>query len=368
MRTRTKKIAIAGLGIVLTAGLVTACSAEGDTTGPEITEGEGLVIDGELIADTELLEAAQEEGSLVFYTGASEQSEKLIGEKFQEATGIQVEIVRLAPNRLTERILSEQGANQLGADVIRISGEDLTIAVAESGAFEPHDVPEDYVLPEGTKFDEGYYRSFDRVYTVVYNNQLVDEADAPESWADAIDDRFAGKIGITQVAAGGSTAALTRFQLEELGEDYLRDFAAMQPRIFDSAGAMSDALARGEVSVGSLPIATAYGAQVEGAPLSIVIPEEGAAAFSYYLGVTSSAKSPNAAQVFVNWSMSRAGQNASGEGGDYPVREDVDAPRAGDMELPAVDSGFLFRYDAEETLANVEADAALWREIFGYTG
>ncbi|TQL45038.1 iron(III) transport system substrate-binding protein [Homoserinimonas aerilata] len=364
----TKKCAAAGLGLIMATALLAGCSADAPA-GPAVEEGEGLVIDGELIADADLFAAAQEEGSFVFYTGASEQSETVLAERFTKDTGVQVEIVRLAPNRLTERILSEQGAGQLGADVIRISGEDLTLAVADSGAFTPYDVPEEYVLPEGTKIDGGaYYRSFDRVYTVVYNNQLVDEADAPESWEDMLDDKFAGKLGITQVAAGGSTAALTRFQLDELGEDYLRDFAAMNPRIFDSAGALSDALARGEISVGSLPIATAYGAKVEGAPLTIVTPEEGAAAFSYYLGVTENAANTAAAQLFVNWSMSRAGQTASGEGGDYPVREDIPAPRAGDQELPAVDSGFLFRYDAEETLAHVEEDAALWREIFGYTG
>lgn len=365
---RLKRMSATGLGVVVAAALLGGCGAS-EPEGPDVAEGEDLVIDGETIADAELLEAAQEEGSLVFYTGASEQSETVLAEQFTEDTGIEVEIVRLPPNRLSERILSEQGAGQLGADAIRTSGEDLTLAIADSGAFEAHSIPEGYVLPDDTAFNDGeYYRSFDRIYTVVYNNQAVEEADAPASWSDLIDEKWAGQIGIVQVAAGGSTAALTRFQLEELGEDFLRDYADLDPRIFDSSGGLSDAVARGEISVGSLPIATAYGAQVEGAPITIVTPEEGAAGFSYYLGVAADAENPNAAAVFVNWSMSKAGQSASGEGGDYPVREDVPAPRAGEQELPEVGSGFVHRYSAEETLDNVEADAELWREIFGYTG
>jgi iron(III) transport system substrate-binding protein len=349
--------------------LFTGCAAAEAPAEPVATETEGLVIDGEVIADTELLKAAKGEGSVTFYTGGSEQSEAALAEAFTKDTGVAVEIIRLAPNRLSERILSEQGAGKLGADVIRTSGEDLTLAIAESGAFEAHDVPEEYKLPEGTKIDDGaYYRSFDRVYTVVYNNRVVAEKDAPKTWKDLLDDKWKGKLGITQVAAGGSTAALTRFQLDELGEDYLRDFAALEPRIFDSSGSLTDALARGEISVGPLPIATAYGATLDGAPLTILTPAEGAAAFSYYLGVAAGADHPAAAQLFVNWSMSRAGQKASGALGDYPVREDVEAPKAGEQGLPAVDSGFLFRYDAEETLKHVEADATLWREIFGYTG
>lgn len=367
-----KKYSVVGLSAFMTVAMLVGCSSgtPAETpTGPEAPEADGLVIDGELVADSALYEAAKAEGSLVFYTGGSEQSETVLADKFTEDTGVQVEIVRLPPNRLSERILSEQGAGQLGADVIRTSGEDLTLGIADSGAFERHDLPEGYVIPDGNMIDNGaYYRSFDRVYTVVYNNQLVSDADAPESWADLIDEKWRGQLGITQVAAGGSTAALTRFQLEELGEDYLRDYAALDPRIFDSSGGVTDAISRGEISAGPLPIATAYGAIVKGAPITIVTPKEGAAAFSYYLGVATGADKPNAAKLFVNWSMSKAGQSASGEGGDYPVREDVPAPRAGEQELPAVGSGFLFRYDAEETLKHVKADADLWREIFGYTG
>lgn len=365
---RINKVAASGIGLVAAATLLAGC-ASSEPAGPEVVEGEDLVIDGEMIADAELLAAAQEEGSFVFYTGASEQSESVLAEQFTEDTGIDVEIVRLPPNRLSERILSEQGADQLGADVIRTSGEDLTIGISDSGAFEPHDLPDEYVLPDDTAFNDGeYYRSFDRVYTVVYNNQVVEESDAPESWSDLIDDRWASQLGIVQVAAGGSTAALTRFQLEELSEDYLRDYAALDPRIFDSSGSLSDAVARGEISAGSLPLATAYGAKVDGAPITIVTPEEGVAGYSYYLGVAAGAENPNAAAVFVNWSMSKAGQSASGHGGDYPVREDVPAPTAGEQELPEVGSGFVHRFTAEETLDNVEADAELWRKIFGYTG
>lgn len=334
-----------------------------------MSEGEDLVIDDEFIADAELVDAALEEEDLVFYTGGSEQSEAALADEFTEDTGIPVEIIRLAPNRLAERVLSEQGADMLGADVIRTSGEDLTLDIAESDAFDPHDIPEELEIPEEHTFDDGaYYRSFDRVYSITYNTQAVDEDEAPQDWADLLDDSWAdGELGLVQVAAGGSTAALTRFHLEELGEDYLRDLAEQDPRIFDSAGGVADAVARGEVSVATLPIATTAGTIAEGAPLEIVTPEEGAAAFSYYLGVATDADNPASAQVFMNWSMSQRGQEASGALGDYPVREDVADPSAEGEELPSVDSDFLHRYDAEETLEHVESDAELWREIFGYT-
>ncbi|MGW0982605.1 ABC transporter substrate-binding protein [Streptomyces xiamenensis] len=354
-------------GAVLVSALaLSACSGDGERA---ITEGD-LIIDGELIAAAEVYEQAQTEGTLVFYTGGSEQSEAAIVDRFTEATGIKAEIVRLAPNRLTERVLSETAAGQLGADVIRISGEDLTLSIAEAGAFAPHELPREIGAAVGDAVREGgtYINSFDRVYSFAYNNTVVDEAEAPRNWADLIDGRWKDKTAITQVGAGGSTAALTRFQLDVLGEDWLRGYAATSPRVFDSVAGMIDSLARGEILIGSVPIATAYGAIQQGAPLTVAVPDEGAAAYPFYVGVGSSTSRPNAGAVFVNWLMSADGQSAAAEMGDYPVRTDVPPPTIGDQQLPGLDDGFLHRSDMETALEHMESDADTWRRVFDYTG
>ncbi|MCH1881333.1 extracellular solute-binding protein [Agrococcus sp. ARC_14] len=358
------------VGATIVAFALTGCAA-GGTPSEAPAAGEDLVVDDQLLASAEVLAAAQEEEPIVFYTGGSEVSEQQAADAFTEATGLQVEIVRLAPNKLNERILAEQAAGQLAADVIRISGEDLIAGIADAGTFTPVELTDDIaggLIPEATYDDGLYYSSFDRVYSFGYNNQIVEEADAPQDWADLLDPRWAGQVGIVQVGAGGSTAALTRFQFDRLGEDYLREFAANSPRIFDSSAALTDALARGEITVGPMPIATAYSATLDGAPITIATPEEGAAAYPFYLGATESAGSPNSASIFVNWLLSTQGQTLAAELGDYPVIEQAPNPTIGEIELPAADSDFVFRSTLEESLDNLQADSELWSEIFGYTG
>ncbi|MFD2757359.1 ABC transporter substrate-binding protein [Gulosibacter faecalis] len=367
-RTSKAGIAVAAVATLL----LSACSSSGGGGNEEyVNENGDLVIDGQLIADAALLEEAQSEGSLTFYTGGSEVSEQQAADAFTEATGIDVEIVRLAPNKLNERILSEQAAGQLAADVIRISGEDLISGISEAGTFTPVELTDDVAgsLFDTAKFEDGmYYSSFDRVYSFGYNNQIIDEADAPQNWADLTDPEWSGKIGIVQVGAGGSTAALTRFQFAELGDEWMEDLAANKPRIYDSSAALTDGLARGEISIGAVPIATAYSAELDGAPITIAMPEEGAAAYPFYLGQTESASHPAAAQVFVNWLLSNNGQALAASLGDYPVSEGAPTPTIGDVELPAADSDFVFRASLEESLDNLESDAAKWADIFGYTG
>jgi iron(III) transport system substrate-binding protein len=370
MTTRIRRLAVAGIAAV--ALVLAGCSGGGGGGGSAQTNENGdLVIDGETIATADVLAKAQQEGSLVFYTGGSEQSEAEAAEAFTDATGIGVEIVRLAPNRLSERILSEEAAGKLGADVIRISGEDLIDSLATAGAFQPTQISESIVgaLDPAAIYDDGlYFNSYDRVYSFGYNNQVVSEEDAPKNWKDLLDDKWSGKLGIVQVGAGGSTTALTRFQIDALGEDYLKGYAANQPRIFDSSASLTDALARGEISAGPVPIATAYASTLEGAPITIATPEEGAAAYPFYLGQAADTKRPNASTVFINWLLSGSGQKLAASIGDYPVHTDMPNPTIGDAELPAVSSGFLHRATIDESLENLQPDAAAWKQIFGYTG
>ena len=357
-------------GLIAGSVLLTGCGGSSTAaSNANVDTSNGLVIEGEHLADASLFDTAKKEGSVVFYTGGSEQSEAQVTEAFTADTGIKVETIRLAPNRLSERILSEQGAGKLGADVIRISGEDLTQSVAKSGAFTPHKVPTDFKLAPDATHEAGlYYRTFDRVYTFAYNNQLIEEGDAPKNWADLVDPKWNGKLGIVQVGAGGSTSALTRFQLDVLGEDYLRGYAAQKPRIFDSVAAQTDALARGEISIATVPIATAYGSQLAGAPITIAVPEEGMAGYAFYIGRAASAPHPAAAEVFATWLLSKRALQVSAGQGDYPARTDLENPKAGDLELPAADTGAIYRSPMDESIKNLGPDAELWKRIFGYTG
>lgn len=369
MKTRMMK----GLVVATAVGLLLAgCSSGGKDAAPaDPAAGGDLVVDGELIASAEVYEAAKQEGTLVFYTGASEVSEKEVTDAFTELTDIPVEIVRLAPNKLQERILSENAAGKLGADLVRISGEDLIVALAADDVFQPTELAEDVSgsLIDGAVFeDELYYNSFDRVYSFGYNNQVIPDADAPKNWADLTDAAFSGKVGLVQVGAGGSTAALTRFQFDKLGEQWMKDLANNDPRVFDSSANLTDALARGEIGVGMVPIGTAYSAILAGAPITIAMPDEGAAAYPFYLGQTKSTERSNAATVFVNWLLSANGQSLAASIGDYPVNEQAPDPTIGDVKLPSLDSDFLYRSTLEQSLENLEPDSKLWMQIFDYTG
>jgi iron(III) transport system substrate-binding protein len=98
------------------------------------------------------------------------------------------------------------------------------------------------------------------------------------------------------------------FERQVLGEDYWKKQAATNPALYPSGAPLSDALVRGEVSIAPLLYNIIYTKKRDGAPIEIFFPPEGVPLNFYASGVTKTAKSPNAAKLFLNWCMSDEGQ------------------------------------------------------------
>lgn len=365
------KLPLIGTSLVLAMGLA-SCGSAGPSSSvvsgtAEIKTDNGLVINGETIADKATYDKAKDE-TLSLYSGYTESSENALVTAFTKDTGIKVNVVRLTPNKLSERVLSEKGAGKLGADVIRTSDYRIAKTIEDAGAWQAYDVPGASAFKDVSIDGGKFTRMFDSIYTLGYNTQLVKEADAPKSWADAVSGKWQGKLGIVQGGSGGSTAALNRFMQTKLGPDYFQHYAAQKPTIYDSLGAEATALARGEVAVGTVTVSgTNISAVQDKAPVKFIVPEEGLVAYDYFLGMTSSAKNAEAAKVFMNYNFSKHGQKVFAQLGEYPARTDVAPPTVMGVQLPAIDSGKVYRMTNADAIKFGKEDLAKWNQVFGYT-
>lgn len=335
----------------------------------EEEEGAGLVIDGEEIADQELYDAAQEEGNVVVYSGFPEAAELAIQDAFSEDTGISVENVRAPTGQLVERILSEAGAGELGADAIRISDIALVTEVMEADVYASHEIPNADVYDERFRDPDGlWYASVTPTMGLSYNTELVDEADAPSSWEDMLDPKWQGNLCLGQAGAGGSTFSWAYFQRVEFGMDYWEALAEQNPSILSSTATVAEENARGECAVAINHQGTTALQMNDGAPLQYVFAEEGNTVWPHYLSLTSQAPNPNAGQLFLNWSMSLRGQTVAATAAtDYVPHPDAPSPALGDIEFPAFDEIDPYFADNDEWV-EVRSDwVSEWYTLFGYT-
>ncbi len=334
---------------------------------PEIDTSDGLRIDGELIADRKLYQAAKGD-TVVLYSGTGQEAEELTVARFETDTGIKVQLTRLPTNKLAERALSEQGAGRLKAGVIRVTDPLVARQFAKAGVYVPYRTPFHDRLPEGTALtSDRYWASYYIVNAMGYNSAVITD-DPPTGWQDLTDPRYKGKLGVVAVTTGGSVKALARFHINEFGAGYLKAQGRNQARIFDSTSTEVDALARGEISIASLSFNNAFAAQAAGAPIKLIVPEEGVAGAPTPLGLTEQGLKSPAARVFANWSVSKEGQRFAASQGFIAARTDIGRVKAGEYQLPAADSPRAHLLTEDQMERHNRADEQVWHRAFDYIG
>lgn len=375
--SRIPRIRITVLLAVAVALLVSACGGAAQNSPAaraakllppaQVDTSDGLVVDGERLADQALYAAAKQQ-KVVIYSAAGKEAEDLTLARFTAETGIKTELTRLPNNKLAERALSEHGAGRLGADVIRLTDPRTARRFADAGVFAPYETPfHDRLRATGVTADPTWFPGYYFVNAMAYNSAILTQ-DPPDGWQDLIDPKYQGQLGVVAITTGGTLNALTRFQLETFGPQFLDGLAANQPRVFDSTSTEIDALARGEISIATVSFNNAFGAQSSGAPITLVVPKEGVSASEGPLGLTPKGVGNPAAQVFANWSLSSAGQRFVGSQGFVPVRTDIGPVRSGDYELPTADSPRFHLLTEEGFRRHAEADEALWKQKFAFIG
>ncbi len=384
MKKTTRNLAVAAVAAVSLT--LAACGGSGDGSGagagadsaaeeilamPEIDDSDGLVIDGEEVADADLLAAAREEGSVAWYTASGAESAEVTAARFEAETGIDVDMTRMPSGKLSERVLSEAGAGRLEAGVVTITDPVLAEQFADEGVYTPYEVASYDTLTgmDGVVWEDGlYYAPYYSAYSFAYNDQAVGEDDAPKDWDDLLDPKWKGKLGIVNAGAGGTVQGLARFQETKLGDDYWEKLAAQEPRIFDTTSVQLEALARGEIEVVTSGFNSTYGAEVAGAPITLVVPPAGVSGTYNMQGLTEAGADSAAAKVFQNWTMSTAGQKFAAAQGFVPSRTDTPDTPVGDYQLPAADSDQFTLYTPQEA-KEIGADVvSRWNRAFGYSG
>lgn len=381
MKTTPKTLAVAAVAAV---SLTLAACGGGESTGgsgagsaaeeilpmPEIDDSDGLVIEGEKVADADELAAAREEGSVAWYTGSGAESAEVTAARFEAETGVKVDMTRMPSGKLSERVLSENGAGRLDAGVVLVTDPVIAEQFASEGVYEPYEVASSDALAdtEDVVWDDGlYYTAYYSAYAFSYNNQVVDEADAPKDWEDLVDERWKGKVGIVSAGAGGTVQGLAQFQ-QKLDPDYWEKLAALEPRIFDTTSVQLEALARGEIEVATSGFNSTYGAEVAGAPITLVVPPSGVSGTFNMQGVTKAGTESAAAKLFQDWTMSTSGQRFAAAQGFVAARTDIPATKVGDYTLPTADEGGFDLYTPEQARTEGADIVARWNKAFGFGG
>jgi iron(III) transport system substrate-binding protein len=260
---------------------------------------------GENFGSPELIAAAKAEGKLVLYTANfAEVEQETIREFNKRFPEIKVEMVRAPGGQLITRVKTEAAAGKLIADIVDHSDRALMLPL--------EDLFQDYAPPNAADYDPAalvspkFWPRLTAIWSIAYNTELV--KDPPKTWMDLTKPKYDKMTGQVFAQSGGTTWTRIMFERQVLGEDYWAKQASTHPILYPSGAPMADALVRGEVAMGPLLYNVVYQKKKDGAPIEIFFPPEGAPVNPYASGIPKTAAHPNAAKLFLNWSLSKEGQ------------------------------------------------------------
>jgi iron(III) transport system substrate-binding protein len=188
---------------------------------------------------------------LVIYSGRTRNLIHPLLEQFSEETGIDI-AVRYDDSAALALLLAEEG-NRSEADVFISQSPGAVGFLSEAAMLGALPEEATSLVPEGDAASDGTWVGLSgRVRTLVYNTDLVDPADLPDSVMDLTDPEFAGQVGVAPT--NGSFQDFVTVMRTEVGEEeteaWLSDMAdAEQPDYSDNTSIV-EAVGRGEVPMG----------------------------------------------------------------------------------------------------------------------
>jgi len=270
---------------------------------PSWSQGESL---------DELIAAAKAEGQLVVYSSQAENQTEAILKAFGEQYGITATFLRLTTTPLVQRFATELQSGAPEADVLSISSPT------------PYDENPDWFLeiseeniPAVAGWPARWVEERHLIWTTenmvaVYNSEVVDGEDVPETWQDLIDGKWLGQVVFTDPRGSENYLGWLDAMERAHGMEFLEALRNLEYTLTQSGASGAQMVAAGAQAVNFpsfpsfiIPLESA-GAPVVAKPIVdplVVSPRS--------LGISANAPHPNAARLFVHWLLSEEGMRAT---------------------------------------------------------
>jgi len=305
--------------------------ASGETTGGEATGGEtagGETTGGEATAQEALKPG---EGSLVVYSGRSEELVGPIFEQFEERSGIDVQVRYGETAELAATIL-EEGENS-PADLFFAQDPGALGALDDDGRLVK--LPDEILdrVPAEFRADDGdWVGTSGRSRVVAYNTEELEEADIPESVFGFTDPEWEGRLGWapTNGSFQAFVTALRVIEGEDRAREWLEGVQANDPFVYPDNLSAVEGVASGEVEVALVnhyylfQVKEERGEDLPAANHFFDGGDPGALVLAAGAGVLDTAENPEAGREFLEFALSdEAQQYFADETAEYPVVEGI---------------------------------------------
>lgn len=341
-----------GIPIVIAAG-TNALAARAPMSPAQLAVYQGSDREEILVAGAKL------EGQFTLYTSHT-WFRTFVKEFEKKYPFIKVSEWRNDSKNVIRKVLEESKSRRVLVDVVETTADGMGI-IKREGVLQEYYSPQALYYPNELKprGKNGFFYLPNRetYNSLAFNTKLISPATAPRNLKELLVPKWKGKMAITSTSTGVRWIGNV---LDAMGRDYLDKMAEQEVSVQD----MAPAALMGLVSSGEVPLSPTIfdanvtmakqgGAPVEWRPLEPVVTTVGSAA------LMSKAPNPHAALLFIDFLLSKEGQQLIMKGGLWSPREDV-----GTLEQKFKKSYLDEKYSLEELEVKFSQWENLLRQLF----
>jgi iron(III) transport system substrate-binding protein len=306
-----------------------------------------------------LIDGAKREGQFTLYTSHT-WFKTFVKEFEKKYPFVKASEWRNDSKNVIRKVLEEAKAGRVLVDVVETTADGMGVLKRE-GLFQEYYSPEARYYPNELK-PKGkngffYLPNRETYNSLGFNTKLIPPASAPRNLKDLLDPKWKGKMAITSTTTG---ARWIGNALESLGREFLDKLADQDISVQDMApAALINLVVSGEIPLSptifdaNVTLAKQKGAPVEWRPLEPVVTTVGSA------GLLAKASNPHTALLFIDFLLSKEGQQLIMKGGLWSPRED-----GGSLDQKFRKNYLDEKYSSEEMEVKIGQWETLLRQLF----
>ena len=301
-------------------------------------------------------------GNLVLYTSQPNTDAQQTIDAFKARhPGVNVTFVRDGTPKILAKLGAEFEAGQPQADVLLIADSVTMEGLKKEDRLLAHETADVSAYPAGTHDAQKFWFATKLITTgIAYNTKASFK---PTSWQDLTRPEVRGQLVMPSPLTSGA-ALIHAATLTGSMNDGWKYYEALKENDAIAGGGNGDVLkqvAGGQKLYGVIVDYMPIREKAKGAPVEFVFPKEGVSAVSEPVAILKSTKNPDAARAFVDFLLSKDGQELALKQGYIAAHPAVALPAG----YPARDQIKVMGFDAAKALADETKNKAAFAEIFG---
>lgn len=334
--------------LITVVSFLVACSSDSSLTpknSEETTEGEEKI-----------------EGTVQFYTSQPDADAESLVQAFEKKyPSIQVEIFRSGTEEVIGKVLAEEEAGGIQADVLLVADAVTFEMLKKQDLLQAYRSQEEESIPEQFVDPDHMYYGTKAMATIIATNDEVTE-NIPTKWADLLEKQEDGKTVMPSPLYSGAAAYnVGVFTRNSLGWDMFKSLKDNNLMVVQGNGAALKEVQSGQRTHGIVVDFIVARAIQEGSPLTLTYPEEGVPVITEPVALMKGSKNEEAAKLLIDFILSKEGQELARSLGYTPIREDVEAPEG----LKSISEMKVLEADLQELVDGREEDKKQFKELIG---